>query len=108
MGSKGTRNTQKNNRNVATHLLMSPVQLMLENDLPVNEALHFVGQGVEGFNQGLDQLGRIDGHDADADANPWRPTCRFHIGPAVLNLKFLPCESATSVVGQRREEMVMC
>lgn len=57
MRSKGTHKTHENNRNVSTHLLMSPVQLVLENDLPVNEALHFVGQGVEGFNQGLDQLG---------------------------------------------------
>lgn len=78
---------------------------MVQDRLPVNEVLNLVGKGVEGFNQGLNQLGRIHGHDADADANPGRPTCCLTSGPAVDTLSFCSVKARRVSLGREGEEI---
>lgn len=41
---------------VYTYLFMGVPEFMLQDGLPVGQVLHFVGKGVEGLDQLLDQL----------------------------------------------------
>lgn len=79
---------------------MRKAKLVFQDGLPVNEVLHLISEGVEGFNQGLNQLGRIHGHVADADANPVRPTCCLTSGPAVEILSFCPVKTRRVSLGR--------
>lgn len=50
---------------------MSEAQLMLQDCFPVNKVLHFTGQRVERFNQGLYQLGRLHVHGHGREWPAW-------------------------------------
>lgn len=86
---------------------MRPFKFVLQNCLFIDQILHLVGEGIERFDQGLNQLGRICGHDADADANPGRSTRCLTSGPAAEILSFCPVKAPRVSLGGGGRKMVV-